>query len=118
MNAATEATWGIAPKPRIDVLDFSQVARNTLRGFVTVRYYRLTIRDCPVHQHANGRCWVSLPGKPLLDRELSQKRDAFGKGVFVPVNEWPDRNTSDRFSEIVIEQVRARWPNAFDRAAP
>jgi hypothetical protein len=43
-------------KPALTVLSFTVMQRNTLRGFVTVRFGSgLTLHDCPVRLHPNGR---------------------------------------------------------------
>jgi hypothetical protein len=109
MNAAT------TPAARLAVVGFKPMRRNTLRGFVSVQFASgLRLFDRPVHVHPNGRSWVSLPGKPLLDEEGRHKRDANGKPAYVPMAERRDRATSDRFSEIVIGLLRERYSAALD----
>lgn len=74
----------------------------------------LRLLDCPVHLHPNGRSWVALPGRPVLSESGIHKRDANGKTQYVPMAEWKDKSTSDRFSEIVIALLRERVPEALD----
>jgi hypothetical protein len=49
---------------------------NTLLGFadVLLTQTHLKIYDCAIHEK-NGRRWVSLPGRPMVDREGVVLRD-------------------------------------------
>jgi len=115
LRAGEAATWGGMPKPKLRVLSFRPVRRNTLFDFVTVRFgSRLKLNDCLVHLHLNGRAWVALPGKPVMDEHGRHKRDANGKPAYVPMGEWRDRATSDRFSEIGSGFLRERFPRALN----
>jgi hypothetical protein len=41
--------------------------RNTLLGFLDLQLRSgLILRDCGLHRHANGRIWISMPGKPVI----------------------------------------------------
>jgi len=58
---------------------------------------------------------VSLPSKPVLDREGKQaKPDA--KPQFAPVLEWRSREISDHFSASVITLIRTKYPDALGGA--
>jgi hypothetical protein len=94
----------------LTVLSFKVMQRNTPRGFVTVRFGSgLTLHDCPVHLHPNGRAWVGLPVTPIVDAESGQlRRDGRGKTAYVAIAEWRDRAAADRFSEIVVRLLRQR----------
>ena len=53
----------------------------------------------PAHA-GNDRCWVGLPGKPLLDRAGQVQRDEqTGKVRYVPVIVFDDKNLLHRFSD-------------------
>jgi hypothetical protein len=73
------ATWG--PRPaRMRLVSFKPVVKNSLRGFATVEFPPgLILRELPVLIGVNGRAWVALPGKPVLDENGHQKRDVKGK---------------------------------------
>jgi hypothetical protein len=88
--------------------------KNTPRGFCTVSFGALWIIDCTIHVHANGRAWVGLPGKPVLDEAARHKREPNGKWVYVPMAEWRDRDASDRFSAAVLEILKQKYPHALD----
>jgi len=119
-TAAHRAAWGEKPKPQLEVLLFHKVHKGTLRGFATIQFASgLRVIDCPVHVHSNGREWIGLPGKPLLDEEGRQRRDPItGKPVYVPVNQWSEKRIGDRFSELVIALIRSKWPDALDGGEP
>ena len=87
--------------------------RNTLTAFLDVQFCSgLILRDCGLHQQANGRIWVSLPGKPVIGADGQVQLDERGKRRFVAIAEWPDRATSDRFSAAVLEAVKQSHPEA------
>lgn len=99
----------LQPPAKLALIGFRAVRKNTLRGFVSVEFGSgLRLFDCAVHVHPTGRAWVALPGKPVLDEDGRHKRDVNGKPTYVPIAEWRDRATSDRFCEIVIAQLRER----------
>jgi hypothetical protein len=100
----------------IELVEWKEMQRNTLRGFATVRLRSgLTIRDCGVHT-ANGKAWASLPSKPIVDRDGQAQRDqSTGKIRYVPIVEWQSRDVANRFSAAVVEAVEARYPGAVHR---
>ena len=118
LNAATRATWGEPPTsqrpPTIALVAWRPLVKGALRGFATVELpIGLKLVDCPVLV-SNGKAWVSLPSKPVLDRDGRQKIDANGKPAYVPVLEWRSRELGDRFSEIGIAAIRRIYPGALD----
>ena len=51
-------------KPTIQISDWRPYRRNTLRGFLTVRFpFGLSVRDVTVHSNGTRR-WIGMPGKP------------------------------------------------------
>jgi hypothetical protein len=103
------------PKPRLRVIAWRPLRKNTLLGFVSIELASgLQIIDCTVHR-SSGRLWIGMPAKPQIDSEGRQKRDPnTGKPSFTSVNQWRDRETSDRFSELVITLLRERYPDELD----
>jgi hypothetical protein len=62
--------------------------RNTLRGFCDLNLAcGLTIKDCALQQQ-NGREWIGLPGKPLVDEDGKHRIDpGTGRKLYAPVVE-------------------------------
>ena len=88
---------------------------NTLLGFadVSLQQTHLKIYDCAVHEKG-GRRWVSLPGRPMIDREGVALRGEDGKTKYARILEFETREGSDNFSAAVITAVLERFPAAFD----
>ena len=102
-------------KPKFEVTDFKPIRRDTLRGFATVQFSSgLRLLECPVHVHHSGRAWVALPGRPVIEEGCHKRDPSTGKLAYVPMAQWCDRTTSDRFSELVIALLRERWPSALE----
>jgi hypothetical protein len=102
-------------KLRVEVEGFKPLCRNTLFGFVTIRIPALHLRivDLTVHQKNDAR-WVSLPGKPQLDRDGNVRRDERGKILYSSVLEFTDKATRDAFSARVITSLLEFAPAAFE----
>jgi len=101
----------------MELAEFKQVVKGTLRGFATVKLpIGLTIADIPVCQ-SHGRAWASLPSKPVLDRD-GKHVEQDGKRKYVPILSWGDRATQDKWSEAVCDLVRAGHPDALDGGGP
>ena len=99
---------------RMRLVNFRPLVKGALRGFATVQLpIGLTINDVPVLS-SHGKVWASLPAKPQIDSEGRQKRDANGKPAYIAILQWRDRDLADRFSQAVVELVRAAHPEAFD----
>ena len=119
VRSADAVTWGGQTKPRLQVVSFKPVSKNTLRGFTSVQFAsRLRLLDCLVHVHPNGREWVAVPGKLVLDEDGRHKREINGK-PYVPIAEGCHRQIPDRFSQIVLGLLREKYPGALnDGGAP
>ena len=105
-------------KLSIEVEAFKPMRSNTLVGFCTVLIpeMHLKIVDCTVHEKNDSR-WCGLPAKPIVGRDGQVKRDERGKIAYVPILEFPDRETRDAFSTRVIEALLTHSPAAFDETA-
>ena len=90
---------------------------NTLLGFadVLLGQTRLKIYDCAIHEKG-GRRWVSLPGRPMIDREGVVLRDENGKTKYARILEFDSREAGDEFSKSVVAAVLAHSPGAFEGA--
>ena len=93
-------------KYSVTVTAFRPFEKNTLRGFVSVRIneLRLNVHDLCLHEK-NGRKWVALPSKPMLDKDRNPIQDDDGKPKFSPILQFDDRDTANAFSTQVIEAV-------------
>ena len=97
-------------RPRLKLLEWRPIHRNTLCGFANVELPSgLVIRDVSVHQK-NGKWWAGLPARPMLDAEGRQIRNHAGKAQYAALLGWRDRELADRFSGAVVELVRAAHP--------
>jgi hypothetical protein len=127
LRRAEAAVWGpqptsvLAPTPgrsRMRLVAWKPMVENALRGFATVELpVGLKIFDVPVLV-SNGRAWAGLPGKPQIDREGKQKRDAQGRAEYVPLLAWRNKKLADAFSERVIALVLTEHPRALLEDAP
>ena len=81
--------------------------RNTLRGFVTLELPSgLILRECTYHRAATGAEWVGLPGRPQLDRDGRQRKDATGKSLYTPIVEFKGKERRERFQAAALAAVR------------
>lgn len=123
LRRAEAATWGTRSDPPAErscmrLVSWKPLAKNSLRGFATVELpIGLQIADIPVLVGKNGP-WASLPSKPVLDHDGTQKRDANGKAAYVPILSWHTRDLSNRFSDSVVALVREADAHALDDGAP
>jgi hypothetical protein len=99
----------------IKVETFKPMRTNSRYGFVdiVIPEMRLRIKEATVNV-SSGRRWIGLPAKPQIDREGRVITDDRGKRQYVNVLQFADRETSDRFSERVVEALLERFPHAFE----
>jgi hypothetical protein len=94
-------------RPRINSVtlrSWKPVRRGSLRGYATFVTRAMVIHDCAVNI-TDGRPWVALPGKAMLDHE-GRQIITDGKKRYLPVFEWRNRNISDEFTALAIEALR------------
>lgn len=92
------------------LVSWRPLPKNALRGFATVELpIGLTVVDCPVLV-SNGKPWASLPSKPQIDREGRHRADINGKPAYTAILSWRDRDLADRFSQAVVDLIRAEHP--------
>jgi hypothetical protein len=103
------------PARQLRLVGFQPKIKGALRGFCTVELLPLGLRiiDCPVLV-SRGKAWCALPSKPQIDSEGRLRKDINGKAQYVALVEWASRELRDRFSNAVIELIRARHPGALD----
>jgi len=93
------------------LLEWKAMNRNSLRGFATVRYGSLKIRDVTVHNNGSRR-WANMPSKPIVGPDGAAQRDDNGKIKYVPLLEWASREAADKFSDEVIAAVEREYSGA------
>jgi hypothetical protein len=72
------------------------------------------VDDLPVLM-TGGKAWAAWPAKPVLTKEGHVASiPGTSKIRYVSILRWADRETSQRFSQRVVELVRQRDPEAFD----
>lgn len=95
------------------ILDWRPMRRNSLLGFAQIQLGALKIKDVTININT-GRKWAGLPSKPMIDRDGNAMRNDQGKVRYVPLLEWDNKATGDRFSESVIAALEEKHPGATD----
>lgn len=99
-----------APR-RAQLREWRSLRKNTLRGFAVVELPAgLVVREISVHEKA-GKFWASLPSRPMLDSDGRQITNHAGHKQYAQLLGWRDRDLADRFSEAVLDLVRAEYPD-------
>jgi hypothetical protein len=98
----------------IECEDFKPFAKNTLRGFATIRIpdIRLRIKDVAVRVK-NESQWAALPAKPQI-KDGKVVTNAEGKAQYTNILEFADRSISDAFSRAVVAAVLKFNPRALE----
>jgi DNA-binding cell septation regulator SpoVG len=101
------------PRQRLRLVSFKLRGKGLLRGFCTIELPPgLILEDLPVLIGNDGRPWVALPSRPVLDEDGRHKRDVNGKLEYQPIGRWTSRNLSDQFSARVISLIEEQYPGA------
>src|SRR4051812_20712850 len=105
-------TAAVTDRPRLRLISFKPLRKNSLIGFASVELpMGLKLFDSPVLT-SNGKTRASLPSKPVLGADGKQV-EVYGKRQYASILEWRDRDLSDRFSQAVVDAVRAEYPEPF-----
>ena len=96
------------PMP-VQILEWKPVNKNTLRGFAKIKLGAMRIHDVAIHTKGD-RSWAQLPAKPQIGSDGAVRKNADGKILYVPLVEWDNRETSDRFSASVIAALEEANP--------
>ena len=88
----------------------------SLRGAIELEF-DIGLQVCEVLVHAGGPngAWVSLPGRPQIDKAGTVRRTANGKIEYARILKWRDRETTDRFSAALIRLLLHDYPDALER---
>jgi hypothetical protein len=118
-SAAAEAEVSVAvlDRPKLRLLGFKPLRKNSLRGFATIELpIGLRIADIPIVT-SHGKVWAALPGKPVLGAD-GEHVEVDGERQYASIVEWRDRALSDGFSRAVVDAVRSAHPAAIGEDAP
>ena len=104
-------------KLTITATAWKPMAKNTLKGFVSVRIAEiaLTLHDVAVHQK-DGRMWAAPAAKPWLKGGVAIT-DESGKIQYSPLVEFDSPEVRNAFSDAVVRAVEERFPGALDMEA-
>jgi hypothetical protein len=78
----------------------------------------MILNDCKLMVGPQGKHWIAPPAVRQTDADGHVKRDAGGKATWSRIIEFIDKETRDRFSEMVLEALRRDHPDAFDGDGP
>jgi DNA-binding cell septation regulator SpoVG len=100
----------------IVIEDWKPMRRGALLGFARVRFPSgMIVHDVTILTGERG-AWASPPSKPMVTRDGTAMKDAAGKIRYSPVIEFTDKPTRTRWSNAVLEAMRAAHPEAFASA--
>ena len=103
-------------KPRMKLLEWRSMTRNTLRGFAVLKMPSgMIVRDVAVHQKS-GKSWAALPARPQIGQDDKVVRNHAGKAQYSALLGWCNRDLADRFSAAVVQLIRAEHPSDLDGA--
>ncbi len=97
----------------LKILDWREMRRNSLLGFAKVEFPSgMVISDVTILQSERGP-WASPPSKPMLSRDGAAMKDDAGKLRYVPIIEFTSKDIRNKWSDAVIEAMRAAHPEVF-----
>jgi hypothetical protein len=100
------------PAPRLTVTAFVPLASGSMVGFVDVHLPSgMTLHRCSIFAK-DGRAWVGPPSKQVIGRDGTVARDGNNKPRYEPCVSFTDRATQDRWSGLVVDALRATFPEA------
>jgi DNA-binding cell septation regulator SpoVG len=98
----------------IRILDWKPVRKNTLLGFCIAEFASgLVIGDITILNGERGP-WASPPSKPMITGDGTVMKDAGGKIRYSPFIAFTTKEIRSRWSDLVIEAMRATHPEALD----
>lgn len=95
------------------ILEWREMRRNPLLGFAKVELPSgMVVSDVTILSGERGP-WASPPSKPMLNRDGAAMRDGNGKIKYSPIIEFASREVRSKWSDAVIEAMRAAHPGIF-----
>jgi DNA-binding cell septation regulator SpoVG len=101
--------------PAARIIEWRALRRNSLLGFARVAFPSgMIISDITILSGERGP-WASPPSKPQIDRDGVVIKDATtGKVRYAAIIEFTSREHRTRWSDAVVEALRATHPEAFE----
>ena len=95
------------------ILDWRPKALNSLLGFAKVELPSgMILNDVTILTGAHGP-WASPPSKPMVGRDGTVMKGDDGKVRYTPIVEFTSKEIRTRWSDSVIEALRAARPEVF-----
>ncbi len=97
----------------IQIRDFRPMRKGSLLGFAKVELPSgMVLNDVTIMSGERGP-WASPPSKPMIGRDGTAMTDASGRTKYSPIVEFTSKEVRQRFSDGVVEGLRAAHPEAF-----
>jgi hypothetical protein len=94
------------------ILGFRPMQAGALVGFADVALPSgMVLHRCSIFTK-DERAWASPPSKPVIGRDGVAQRTADGKTRYEPTVSFTDRWTQERWSNAIVEALRAEHPEA------
>ena len=98
----------------IQIRDFRPMRKGSLLGFAKVELPSgMILSDVTILSGERGP-WASPPSKPMIGRDGTAMTDANGKVKYSPIVEFTSKEVRQRFSDGVVEGLRAAHPEVFE----
>jgi hypothetical protein len=95
------------------ISDFKPIQAGAMVGFCDVHLPSgMTLHRCSIFAK-DDKAWASPPSKQVIGRDGTVQRSADGKTRYEPTVSFKDRWTQERWSNAVIEVLRAEHPEVF-----
>jgi hypothetical protein len=95
------------------ITDFRSIRAGALIGFADVTLPSgMILHRCSIFAK-DDKVWAAPPSKQAIGRDGTVQRSADGKTRYEPTVSFKDRWTQERWSNAVIEVLRAEHPEVF-----
>ena len=96
----------------VQIRDWRPMRKGSLLGFAKVELPSGMILNDVTVLYGDRGAWASPPSKPMIDRDGIAMKDANGKLKYTPIIEFASKEIRERFSNAVVEALRAAHPEA------
>ena len=91
----------------------------TMIGYLDVELPSgMTINGCKLMRSPNGKPWVAMPSERQVDRDGNPRLDANGKQPWSPIVEFANRDTANKFQQLILDALSRQYPDALALDAP